>query len=262
MSAVSTPEQYWEARAARFGRIAAGLPAVCSYGMPRLYNEAIHACQYKALAPHLAAYRGRSVLDVGCGVGRWSLRLARGGSRVVGVDLSRTMIEVARENAAREGLGCEFRAADVTRLSLGMSFDAIFAVTVLQHVVVDELFDVALRNLAEHLNPGGRLVLLDAAPTTPAPGCESRTFKGRSIDRYVGGLRAAGLETESVTGADIVPLRRLILPAMRRMPAFVGRGLLTASTLLSLPLDLVASSRFTSLAWHKVIVARHAGDAA
>jgi SAM-dependent methyltransferase len=262
VSAVATPNQYWEARAARFGRVAAGLPAVCSYGMPRLYNEAIHACQYRALARHLAAYRGCSILDVGCGVGRWSLQLARRGNRVVGVDLSPTMIEVARENAAREGADCDFRVADVTQLALATRFDAIFAVTVLQHVVADDLFDASLRNLAEHLKPGGTMVLLEVAPTTPVPDCESPTFKGRSIDRFVGGLRAAGLETVSVTGVDIVPLRRVILPAMRRMPAFLGRTLLTASTLLSLPLDLVASRRLTSLAWHKVIVARRAGEAA
>jgi len=261
MSAVPSPEQYWEARAARFSRVAAGLPAVCSYGMPRLYNQAIHVCQAKALAPHLAAYRGRSILDVGCGVGRWSLRLARGGNRVVGVDLSPTMIDVARESAAREGLDCDFRVADVTQLALGMQFDAIFAVTVLQHVVADDQFDLALRNLAQHLKPGGAMVLLEVAPTTPSPGCESRTFKGRSVERFLEGLRAAGMETMSVTGADIVPLRRVILPAMRKMPAFVGRALLTASTLLSLPLDLLASHRLTEHAWHKVIVARRPGDA-
>jgi SAM-dependent methyltransferase len=262
MSAVLSPEQYWEARAARFSRVASGLPAVCSYGMPRLYNEAIHACQYKALAPHLAAYRGASILDVGCGVGRWSLRLARGGNRVVGVDLSPTMVDVARESAVRGRLDCDFRVGDVTQLSIGARFDAIFAVTVLQHVVADDLFDLAVRNLAEHLQPGGTMVLLEVAPTNPSPGCESRTFKGRSIDRFVDGLRAAGMRTTSVTGVDIVPLRRVILPAMRKMPAAVGRGLLTASTLLSLPLDLLASRHLTSLAWHKVIVARHAGGVA
>jgi ubiquinone/menaquinone biosynthesis C-methylase UbiE len=260
VSAVLSPEQYWEARAARFSRVAAGLPAVCSYGMPRLYNEAIHACQYRALAPHLAACRGCSILDVGCGVGRWTLRLARNGNRVVGVDLSPTMIEVARERAVRERLDCDFRVADVAQLALGTRFDAIFAVTVLQHVVADDQFDRSLRNLAQHLTPGGTMVLLEVAPTTPSPGCESQTFKSRPVERFVDGLRAAGLQTMSVTGVDIVPLRRVILPAMRRMPAFVGRALLTASTLLSLPLDLLASHRLTSLAWHKVIVARHAGD--
>src|SRR5262249_17494418 len=133
---------------------------------------------------------------------------------------------------------------------------------VLQHVVAEDRFDAALRNLARHLQPGGKLVLLEVAPSNPAPGCESRTFKGRSAERFIAGLRAAGLETLSITGVDVVPLRRVILPAMRKMPALMGRALLTASTLLTLPLDLVASGVLTRLAWHKVIVARHAGDSA
>src|SRR6202008_128248 len=62
---------YWEARAGRCARIEDGLPAVCSYGMPRFYNAYIQATQRRALAPFVRVGAGDRVLDVGCGVGRW-----------------------------------------------------------------------------------------------------------------------------------------------------------------------------------------------
>jgi 2-polyprenyl-3-methyl-5-hydroxy-6-metoxy-1,4-benzoquinol methylase len=55
---------------------------------------------------------GKSVLDVGCGSGRYCLAFAdRGASRIVGVDLASAMIDLAVEHAEQAGVGdrCEFR---------------------------------------------------------------------------------------------------------------------------------------------------------
>jgi 2-polyprenyl-3-methyl-5-hydroxy-6-metoxy-1,4-benzoquinol methylase len=56
---------------------------------------------------------GRSVLDVGCGSGRYCIAFAAAGAaRVVGVDFAPAMIEIARGHAQRAGVAerCEFRA--------------------------------------------------------------------------------------------------------------------------------------------------------
>jgi 2-polyprenyl-3-methyl-5-hydroxy-6-metoxy-1,4-benzoquinol methylase len=248
------PAQYWESRAARFARIDHGLPAICSYGMPLLYNRAIDLCQRRALAPFLERYRGADVLDVGCGVGRWSLRLARR-NHVVGVDLSPTMIDVAREHAANAGHAARFEVGDVTTLDLGAAFDVVLSVTVLQHVLADDLFEQAIRNLAAHLKPGGCMLLLEVAPRDDGAPCRSPVFRPRSIDVYARTLSAAAVELESVVGVDVGPLRPFLLPLLPALPPFVGRAALTAATLASLPIDLCLS-RGSRRSWHKLLVAR------
>src|SRR5258707_12357444 len=93
------PSLYWEDRARRFAAEGDGLAAVCAYGMPEFYNRAIHLEQRLALAPWLKVRPGARVLDVGCGVGRWSRLLAARGAEGAGIDLSAPMIEKARDRA-------------------------------------------------------------------------------------------------------------------------------------------------------------------
>lgn len=71
-----------------------------------------------------------TVLDVGCGSGRYALALARAGARrVFGVDFSPTMIELARREAQRSGLAsvCEFRTGGFLDVDIAEQFDAVIA---------------------------------------------------------------------------------------------------------------------------------------
>src|SRR3990170_2744075 len=62
------------------------------------------------------AYRGKSVLDVGCGAGTDLARFARGGAIVSGIDISPSAIALARQNFAQQGLTGDLREADGERL--------------------------------------------------------------------------------------------------------------------------------------------------
>ena len=67
---------------------------------------------FEALEP----LRGRSVLDAGCGGGRYAIPAAKAGaSEVLGIDFSATMLELARTKAAAEGLSsvCRFETGDL-----------------------------------------------------------------------------------------------------------------------------------------------------
>jgi len=65
-------------------------------------------------------FRGKSVIDIGTGVGRLAFDAARVARRVVGVDPYPDAIAEARERARREGLtNIEFRVGDARTLDVG-----------------------------------------------------------------------------------------------------------------------------------------------
>jgi len=98
--------------------------------------------------------RGKLVLDVGCGMGRFAEVATRWGARVVGVDLS-AAAEVAAENLADR----DFTAfqADVFALPFAPeSFEVIYSIGVLHHTPDCE---AAVKTLEKYLKPGGLLVV-------------------------------------------------------------------------------------------------------
>lgn len=250
------PSAYWEDRAQRFAGEGAGLAAVCAYGMPEFYNRAIQLEQRLALRPWLDVKPGTRVLDVGCGVGRWSRLLAARGATVTGVDLSPTMIAQAKLRAEAEGVSdrCRFRVQDLSKLDVGAQFDVVLGVTVLQHILDPELLRAAVRRMTEHLAPGGRMILLEAAPTSAVKRCDSTVFQARRRDVYLELFRACELQLRAVTGVDPAPLRTRLLPHLRRLPRPVATGLLILSTALSLPVDALFGRRAVHRSWHAVFV--------
>ena len=69
-----------------------------------------------------------TALDVGCGSGRYGIALSRvGADRVVGLDVSPEMIDLARHELRREGSGdrCEFFRTDFLAFETGEKFDVV-----------------------------------------------------------------------------------------------------------------------------------------
>jgi len=250
------PGPYWEDRARRFAGERQGLAAVCAYGMPEFYNRAIHLEQRLALEPWFRLSPGTRVLDVGCGVGRWSRLLAARGALVTGVDLSPTMIAQARQRAAADGVAdrCRFQVQDLSNLSVGEQFDLVLGVTVLQHILDPAALRAAFAAMTRHLAPGGRMILLEAAPSAPVERCDSTVFKARHRDVYLDMIRECGLELRALTGVDPAPFRRRLLPYVRRLPGNLALALLVIATALSLPIDALVGRRAVKRSWHAVFV--------
>ena len=254
--ALYIPTAYWEDRARLFAAEGEGLAAVCSYGMPELYNRVIDWCQSLALRRWLRVAPGSAVLDVGCGVGRWSRRLASRGARVTGVDISPTMIAEAQRRAAAEGLAtrCRFEAQDLSELDAGGTFDLVLGVTVLQHILDPAALRSAVTRMTAHLARGGRMVLLEAAPAGHARHCDSTIFRARRRADYLQLFAECGLTVNAITGVDPAPFRYRLLPHLKRLPRALAKATTTAASLASLPLDALFGRYAVEQSWHAVFV--------
>jgi SAM-dependent methyltransferase len=80
-------------------------------------------------------FRGKRLLEIGCGIGTDLVRFAKGGARVTGVDLAQTSIELAQQNFALHGVQAEdLRVADGAALPFDRaSFDVVYAHGVVQY---------------------------------------------------------------------------------------------------------------------------------
>jgi len=251
---------YWEERARRFGANGAGLAAVCSFGMPLFYNRAIDLSQRLALRRWLRVRPGTRVLDIGCGVGRWSLRLAGRGATVTGVDHSATMIAAARRRAGSRGLGeqCRFLVQDLATLDAGAKYDLVLSVTVLQHILDADALRASLQRMARHLDRDGRLVLLEAAPARRSARCDSATFRARARRSYLELFEQCGLEVRAMSGVDPAPFRTWLLPYLPAFSPGLRLVALAAATAASLPIDVLFGRALLARSWHTVFVLGHA----
>ena len=111
------------------------------------------------------------VLEVGCGVGATASYLAKNvGCRVLGVDIRPTMVERARERAARDGVEgkVEFQVADATELPFeNATFDVVLVESVTTFI---EDKAAALGQYTRVVKPGGRVGLNEEIwHQTPVP---------------------------------------------------------------------------------------------
>jgi SAM-dependent methyltransferase len=247
---------YWEQRARRFAGEGAGLAAVCSFGMPGFYNRTIDLCQRLALRRWLRVRPGMRVLDVGCGVGRWSRLMAERGACVTGIDLSPTMITEARRRAAVRSLRgqCRFLVQDLAALDAGDTYDLVLSVTVLQHLMQADLLRSALHRMRQHLRDDGLLVLLEAAPQLQVDSCDSATFRARPRESYLQLFAECDLRLRTISGVDPAPFRTWLLPRLPRLSPLVRRAALGAVSALSLPIDVPFGRALVARSWHAVFV--------
>lgn len=102
------------------------------------------------------AYRGRRVLDVGCGAGVDAARFAKGGARVTGVDLAWSAAALLRDNFAQQAVRGNVAVGNGEQLPFADgTFDHVFA-----HGVVQYTPDPAalVRECHRVLRPGGQAV--------------------------------------------------------------------------------------------------------
>jgi demethylmenaquinone methyltransferase/2-methoxy-6-polyprenyl-1,4-benzoquinol methylase len=107
---------------------------------------------------------GQKVLDIGCGTGALTLRAARMGARVKGIDINPQMLEIARQKAARAGLAQNLELAEMGVAELSNeeteSYDVVMSGLCFSELTEDEVV-YTLKQVKRILRPEGLLIVAD-----------------------------------------------------------------------------------------------------
>ena len=108
---------------------------------------------------HVLGGHSARVLDLGCGPGLYSNRLARLGHTCVGIDFGPASIAYAQEEAATDGLACTFQLADIREADYGQGYDLAMLIYGEMNVFRPGDIRAILDKAARALVPGGVLLL-------------------------------------------------------------------------------------------------------
>lgn len=114
----------------------------------------------------LGEVRGKYVLDLGCGDGQHTVRLASEGAYVKAIDISFGMVGVTQRRIEQAGLAEQAQAAQMSAEYLAFadqSFDLIFGHSVLHHTDLS----ITRAELLRLLRPGGRAIFLEPLDHNP-----------------------------------------------------------------------------------------------
>jgi ubiquinone/menaquinone biosynthesis C-methylase UbiE len=151
---------------------------------------------------------GMSCLDVGCGSGDVTLKMAAlvgAEGNVVGVDRDLAILQLAGQEAERQGLSVAFRRLDAQELAEESSYDLVYARYLLSHLSRPER---VVEAMVRALQSGGRLVLEDVF--FPGHVCYPANA---AFDRYLDLYQAAAKTNEGGDAAIGPRLLRLALDA-------------------------------------------------
>ena len=118
-----------------------------------------------AMAKLLPDLKGKSVLDLGCGYGvNCKDFIKKGAARVVGIDLSEKMLEIAEKESVDEKI--EYRKMSMTDIDcISEKFDLIYSSLAIHYI--EDFADLA-QKLYERLNDGGTLLFSQEHPIITA----------------------------------------------------------------------------------------------
>ena len=139
---------------------------------------------------------GARLLDAGCGTGALSIEAARRGARVIAIDLSPTLVSVARERLPSDVDAIEFRSGDMLDPRLG-KFDFVVAMDSLIHYRPADTCRI-MAGLAERTSDA---LLVTFAPKTPA----------LAVMHAVGRLFPRGDRAPAIEPVGEQKLRRLLM---------------------------------------------------
>jgi 2-polyprenyl-3-methyl-5-hydroxy-6-metoxy-1,4-benzoquinol methylase len=101
----------------------------------------------------LEDFRGKEILECGCGGGQHTSFIAPYAKSIAGVDLNTSDIAKDRNKDLKNA---SFIDADIAYMNLCRQFDIVLSIGVVQHT--DDP-DLTVENMKKHVKPGGKLIL-------------------------------------------------------------------------------------------------------
>ena len=112
--------------------------------------------RWKMIINYIKPKYETKVLELGCGEGIDSSRLAKTGARITAVDISSNLIEIAKQNSGLKNV--EFRISDVDDLPFQDDyFDAVVGNSILHHLELDD----SLKEIRRVLEKGGKIAFCE-----------------------------------------------------------------------------------------------------
>lgn len=227
-----SPKEYWTDLAERYRHEdGKGFAPVLHPGAPDWFNLCVHELQERAWRRALSLCtlpKGASVLDVGCGTGRWVRRYAQNGYSPVGLDGSLSMLKRALELRTPAPL----LAARIQSLPFrDGTFDCAQAITVIQHVPALEQ-QQAIEELVRVIKPGGYLILLELIR-----GRAAHVVSHGAAD-WIDRVRICGTDLISWFGQEFLLLDRILSGAVS-----FSKGMLVNSHADGLSLPTISEAR-------------------
>jgi ubiquinone/menaquinone biosynthesis C-methylase UbiE len=170
----------------------------------RHLEEGEDTFQEKIIKPNLlrilSVKPGEEILDVGCGQGYFARDIAKGGAKVLGVDVANELIRLAKEKAGPNEQYLVLSAEQLKNIG-DARFDAAICILALQNI---KNLQAAVSEISRVLKPNGRCVIVlnhpaFRVPTASAWGFDEQSnVQYRRIDKYLSEISQAVDMTQGV----------------------------------------------------------------
>ncbi len=104
------------------------------------------------------AFRGKRVLDIGCGTGYWSQRISETAETIMGIDINEAVLEIARSK--EYDCPAEFKVMDAYNMELDHKYTGAIASFMLSHVLKQDM-DGWIDHIHDQLEPGASVFIAD-----------------------------------------------------------------------------------------------------
>jgi ubiquinone/menaquinone biosynthesis C-methylase UbiE len=163
-----------------------------------LNNYYVDKTQKRLFKEVIKIKRDFKVLDLGCGVGRWTLWFAPQVKRVVGVDLSPNMIKIAKKRAISSNIkNTEFFVIeDSLKIFKDNEFDMVTCVWVLKYILNENDLKQMIKEICRVTKVGGYVAIIEQVDYNGPIPCKEDLSKSllRPSDYYISLFEDCGMK--------------------------------------------------------------------